>query len=296
MAEMKRLLVATDLSDRASDAIERAARIARDVGARLDLVHVSPPVFVDSTQPLVDQRPVFGANGAGIDVHGVLQQQAAEVEKRHGISCGVYWASGSLIDELVSHADELAADLLVLGFSGAGLMRQMLLGSTAERMLTKLPCPILVVKQRPEGPYRSVLVPVDLSPVSIAAIVGARWLAPAAAMSVLHVFEAPFEGVLRYAGVEEDTMVHYRAVASQETLEQMTKLCADAGLDKRQVRLLAIHGVPSLRIVAREAQQNVDLIVMGKQDESVLESLFLGSVTRRVVARSRCDVLICPGR
>ena len=295
MAEMKRLLVATDLSDSANDATERAARIARDAGARLDLVHVSTPSFVESTQTLVE-RSAFGATDVATDVHGALQQQAAEVEKRHGVSCGVYWASGSLIDELVAHADELAADLLVLGFGGAGLMRQMLLGSTAERMLTKLPCPILVVKQRPEGPYRSALVPVDLSPVSLAAIGGARLLAPSAAMSILHVFEAPFEGVLRYAGVEEDTMVHYRAVASQETLKQMTKLCAEAGLDQRQVRLLAIHGVPSLRIVAREAQQNVDLIVMGKQDESVLESLFLGSVTRRVVARSRCDVLICPGR
>ena len=289
MAELKRLLVATDLSESANDAIERATLIARDAGARLDLVHVSTP-------SLVDQATVVGVNDAGADVRAVLQRQAAGIERRHGLSCGIYWAAGSLIDELVSHADELAADLLVLGFSGAGLMRQMLVGSTAERMLTKLPCPILVVKQRPEGIYRSVLVPIDLSHVSLAAIKGARSLAPAAIMSVLHVFEAPFEGVLRYAGVEEETMIHYRSVASQETLECMTALCVEAGIETEQARLLAIHGVPSLRIVAREAQQNVDLIVMGKQDEHILESLFLGSVTRRVVARSRCDVLICPGR
>lgn len=289
MAEMKRLLLATDLTERAKDAIERAALIARDVGARLDLVHVS-------TSLPADHAPVVGVNGTGADVRGILQKQAAEVEERHGVVCGIHWASGLLIDELIAYADDLATDLLVLGFNGASLMRQLLLGSTAERMLTKVSCPILVVKREPEGPYRSVLVPVDLSPVSLAAISGARSVAPAAAMSVLHVFEAPFEGVLRYAGVDEETMVHYRAVASQETLERMTALCAEAGMDAGQVRLLAIHGVPSLRIVAREVQQNVDLIVMGKQEENVLESLFLGSVTRRVVARSRCDVLICPGR
>ena len=296
MTEMKCLLVATDLSDKANDAIERAALIARDAGAHLDLVHVATPEFMEGAQPLADRASDNDAISTAAYVREALQTQAAAVQERHGVSCGFHMASGTLIDQLASLANQCSADLIVLGFSEDSLVRQLLLGSTAERMMSKAPCPILVVKRRPGGSYRSVLVPVDFSPVSQSAISGARSVAPTAAMSILHVFEAPFEGVLRYAGVEEDTMVHYRAVAHQQAIERMTSLCVAAGMDAQRVRLLAIHGIPSLRIVAREAQQNVDLITMGKQSESVLESLFVGSVTRRVISRSRCDVLICPSR
>lgn len=296
MTEMKRLLVATDLSDRANDAIERAALIARDAGARLDLVHIATPEFTEGAQPLADHASDNGATSTALYVREALQTRVAAVRERHGITCGFHMASGSLIDQLASLANERSADLIVLGFSEDNLVRQLLLGSTAERMMSKAPCPVLVVKRRPEGPYRSVLVPVDFSPVSQSAISGVRSVAPTAVMSILHVFEAPFEGVLRYAGVDEDTMAHYRAVAHQQAIERMTKLCVTARMDAQRVRLLAVHGVPSLRIVARETQQRVDLITMGKQSESVLENLFVGSVTRRVISRSRCDVLICPSR
>lgn len=294
MTEMKRLLVATDLSDRANDAIERAALIARDAGARLDLVYIATPEFMEGTQPPADHASDNGATSTALDVRKALQTRVAVVRERYGISCGFHMASGSLIDQLAFLANEHAADLIVLGFSEDSLVSQLLLGSTAERMMNKAPCPVLVVKRRSEGPYRSVLVPVDFSPVSQSAISGARSVAPTAAMSLLHVFEAPFEGMLRYAGVEEDTMMHYRAAAHQQAIERMTKLCVTAGMDAQRVRLLAVHRVPSLRIVARGTQQRIDLITMGKQSESVLENLFVGSVTRRVISRSRCDVLICP--
>ena len=293
MAALKRLLVATDFSAMADDAIERAALIAKDAGASLDLIHIATPALLERARRLAEETPVEAEQDSSASVQETLNKQAAAVWARHGLSGGVRLASGSLVRELAEHAGKLAADLVVLGFCGASLVRHFLLGSTAERLLTEAPCPILVVKKRPYDRYRSVLVPVDFSAISIPSLAGARSLAPEARMSVLHVFKAPFEGKLRYAGVGEETIAHYRNLAQHEVMQKLLLLCTEAEIDPHGIRLLAVHGHPSQRIVAREAHQNCDLIVMGRQGENVFENLFVGSVTRRVIAKSGCDVLIC---
>lgn len=293
MAALKRLLIATDFSAMADDAIERAALIARDTGASLDLIHIATSVVLAKVQRLAEEAPAEMEEAPPSTVRDELEKQAEAVWIRHGLSGGVHLASGSLVKELARHAAKLTADLVVLGFCGASLVRHFLLGSTAERLLTEAPCPILVVKKRPHDIYRSVLVPVDFSAISPPSLASARSLAPKARMSILHVFEAPFEGKLHYAGVGEETIAHYRNLTQHEVMQKLLTLCAEAKIDPHGVRLLAVHGHPSQRIVAREIHQNCDLIVMGKQGENVFENLFVGSVTRRVIAKSGCDVLIC---
>lgn len=149
---------------------------------------------------------------------------------------------------------------------------------------------MLVVKQAPRGQYRTVLVPVDFSASSIRSIRHAQAIAPHAEIVLLHAFEEPFEGHLRYAGVDEEVINHYRVVAKQEATRKIRALSVDAGLPP--TRLIVIHGDPSLRIIEQEQEQDCDLIVMGKHSESVLEELLVGSVTKHVLADSQCDVLV----
>ena len=293
MAALKRLLVATDFSAMADYAIERAALIARDAGASLDLIHITTLAVLTKVRRLAEETPAEIEQALPSTARDELEKQAEAVWIRHGLSGSIHLASGSLVKELAQHAAKSAADIVVLGFCGASLARHFLLGSTAERLLTESPCPILVVKKRPHDRYRSVLVPVDFSLISLPSLAGARSLAPEARMSILHVFEAPFEGKLYYAGVGEETIEHYRNITQHEVMQKLLTLCAEAKIDPHGVRLLALHGHPSQRIVAREAHQNFDLIVMGNQGENVFENLFVGSVPRRVIAKSACDVLIC---
>lgn len=185
------------------------------------------------------------------------------------------------------------ADLLVLGARGAGNMRHLLLGSTAERMLRKTLRPLLVVKQAPQDAYRRVLVPVDFSSWSAPALALAQAIAPQAELTLLHAFEAPFEGKLHYAGVESATIEHYRSVAKHDALHAMKRLAAEVGLDARAAHSTRVlHGDAARRILEQAQAPGCDLIVIGKHGESMLEELLLGSVTMRVLAESGCDVLV----
>lgn len=292
MSTLRRLLAATDFSVFGNYAVCRAALIAEDSGAILHLMHVATlaplerlRLAVSRTHPDLQQRVLDGAREE-------LRQTGAAILERHGISSSVQVASGPLFQELTGYADALAADLTVLGVRGTTPMRHLLLGSTAERLVGKSRCPVLVVKQPPQEKYRSLLVTVDFSAASLPALLAAHTIAPEAEISLLHVFEVPFEGKLRFAGVDEDEIRYYRSCARQDAMHQLEALCAEAQITSQDVRFIVIDGSPLLNILEQEKIQGCDLIVMGKQGENRLEEMLLGSMTRHVMAESLCDVLV----
>ena len=292
MVALKRLLVATDFSAMASHAVERASLIARQTGASLDLIHVARPEPLDALRRFADGSFDDAVPARLETISESLRQQAARLLERHQLVGSAHVARGPLIAELISHSRALPADLIVLGFCGASLMRHFLLGSTVERMITKAFCPLLVVKQAADAHYRSVLVPVDFSPVSLPTLVHARAIAPDAEIAVQHVVAVPFESKLQYAGVAQETIYHHRIVARRLATRKLLELCLAARIPQQQSRVLVSHGHPSQQIVRQERSRNCDLIVIGKQGENALENLLIGSVTRQVVAKSQGDVLI----
>lgn len=292
MVALKHLLVATDFSAMASHALERASLIASRTGASLDLIHVARNEPFDALRRFADGS-FDDAEQARLEaIRAGLRQQAAFLLARHGLASNARVACGSLIAELISHSRALPADLIVLGFCGASLMRHFLLGSTAERMITKAFCPLLVVKQAAAAHYRSLLVPVDFSPISLPTLVRARAIAADAEIVVQHVVAVPFESKLQYAGVALEAIYRRRIVARRQATTKLLELCQAAQLPSQQTRLLVSHGHPSSQIVRQQRSGRYDLIVIGKHGENALENLLIGSVTRQVVAKSQCDVLI----
>jgi len=110
---------------------------------------------------------------------------------------------------------------------------------------------------------------------------------------LLHAFEVPFEGKLRYAGVEENALSALRVNARREAGAQMNELVARAGLDENRVRRIVVHGEATMQILEQEQEQDCDLIVIGKRGHGLLGEMLLGSVTKHVLARSTADVLVC---
>ena len=77
---------------------------------------------------------------------------------------------GEVLEGITAQVKTLDADLLIIGTHGTNFVRQLLLGTTAERLLRKTLRPVLTVKQPPRRNYQSVLVPIDFSPWSQSAI------------------------------------------------------------------------------------------------------------------------------
>lgn len=291
MNGMNRILAATDLSAPARHAAERAALVAGQTGAALDLIHVASVGPLEKLRQLVGELPAELEQSVLDAARDELRELAAMLVERHGVAAGVSVVAGPLLAEMAGRADAIAADLVVLGARGASFMRHLLLGSTAERMLNQIVRPMLVVKQAAHERYRNVLVAIDFSPASVSALRQASAVAPGGELILLHVFDVPFEGKLRLAGIDEATINHYRVVARQDALQKLNVLCTEAGLPPSRTRLLVLHGDPSQRIVEQEQENDCDLIVVGKQGESMIDAL-LGSVSRHVLSESQCDVLV----
>lgn len=292
MNRLHTLLAATDLSAPSRHAALRAAMLARETGARLEILHVLESSALDEVQRM------FGDDGAALrerlrtQAREALTQLAADVGESQGVSAGQHLAEGAVLKAITAQADNLDASLLILGAHGAGFMHHWLLGANAERLLRKTLRPVLAVKQRPHEAYRSVLVPVDFSPWSQGAIRLAQAAAPHAELILMHAFEMPFEGKMRYAGVEEEIIQRHRTTSHQEALARLHQ-AASATLGVTQGwRTTVVYGDAAPRILEHEEEVGADLIVLGKHGAGMVEELLLGSTTKHVLAQSRCDVLV----
>ena len=296
MSAPRTLIAATDLSAPARHAAERAAQLAqRHPGARLTLAHVVSAGGLDALRRLL-------AGDAGALESGVLERAAkdlaalaADLAARHGCRVDTELLRGSPLAALAELADAREADLLVMGARGARFLRELLPGPTAERMLRTARRPVLIVKQRPQAPYRRILAAVDFSAHAAAAIDAAHAWLPDADIVLLNAFEVELESTLRLAGVHDDTIHAYRIRAREAAKAEMDAFVGRLQVPRDRLTRHFVHGPAALRIVEHERTLDADLIVMGKHGQSVMEELLLGSVTRHVLAYCTSDVFIAGG-
>ena len=298
MTNAKTILVATDLSAPARHAVERAFYLAARVGCELHLLHAIELDTLDSLREMLGGDVAPLRNVLENDARARLDQLVGDPAIHRGVVGRSRVVSGNPLAVIAAEADALDAHLVVLGARGESFLRHALLGSTAARLLRKSARrPVLVVKQAPHEAYRSVLVAVDFSPVSLQAIRTARQWAPAAELILLHAFELPYEGKLTFAGVDEQVIRHYIAKEGDERRKRLHEVAASAGLATSDYLARVMHGDPAQQVVAMEQEYDADLIVLGKHGDHVAEELLLGSVTKHVLAESQCDVLtICDPR
>jgi nucleotide-binding universal stress UspA family protein len=146
MIELKRILVATDFSESSQFAMRYAQALAETFHASLHVLHVvEDPVVhgwtsVDFNPDLPSYREVLG-NAAKARLDNVLSE--ADRERFHAELVAKF---GSPFVEIVRYAKDQAVDLIVLGTHGRGPVRHMLMGSVAEKVVRKAPCPVLTVR------------------------------------------------------------------------------------------------------------------------------------------------------
>jgi nucleotide-binding universal stress UspA family protein len=140
----KNILVATDFSEQAHQAVLHAIELAKKIGASVHLLHVySIPVVglpeggVMPTGKMLDQ--IIG------DSRGALEKVAAECAPS-GVLGQHILRAGDAREVIVSTAKELAVDLVVVGTHGRRGLSRVILGSVAESVVRTAPCPVLTVR------------------------------------------------------------------------------------------------------------------------------------------------------
>jgi nucleotide-binding universal stress UspA family protein len=290
MRPQLRIVVGVDFSAESLSALGRAALLAEQCGGTLRLLHVIPREDIDAfaeeslLHPGVEERVLAAARArlsATLGAFPMRARDAAEIEV----------AVGRVHEQCLRAAE--AADLLVLGPRGDKLLRNLFIGSTADRLLRASPCPVLVVEQAPAGPYSNVLLPLDDPERAGDALdAAARW-APEATMLAVHAIRVPLESSMRLAGADDDAIARVRSRARQEAARRFAELQPPLARPGRW-HLSVIEGDPLPVILDQAATARADLIVIGKQGRAPWQEFLLGSVTRRVLAAAPCDVLVLP--
>ncbi len=282
---MRTLLVATDLSARSHRALRRAALLARAEGAAIVLLHV-----VDDDQPA---RMVDAARSTALEL---LDDQSRAVRDQDGVACHPEVALGEPFEAIARAATHHAAELVVIGQHRREILRDLFLGTTAERTIRSTTLPVLMVQSPATRRYRAVLAAMDLSDIAARALGCAAelGLTREALVGALHVYAPVGGGALARSGMTTRSREAAEAGEAAAAAADLDASLADL-VDAPAQRLVrpATGGVADM-ICDTARSLSADLIVVGTRSRSNLASLLLGSVAGEVLRYAPCDVLAVP--
>jgi len=276
---MNTIIVATDFSDQAATALDQAIAIARRTGAEIYLVNALEEGMRDHYQ----------------EVQILLSEQQslctrADVRASKRIVIG-YPDTG-----LVGFAEEVDADLIVLGTHGRTGFQRFLMGSVAERVVRMSGTNVMVARPRSHGldGYNHILVPTDFSDAAEQALAAATQLvAKGGVIELFHCWQLP-GAVTGYWGPAADQSAVLDPLRRElrETAEaQGTKLIDRYG---RGAKVIAteIEDAPSHGIRKRLESDSYDLVVMGSHGRRGFRRWMLGSVAETTVRYAPCSVVV----
>jgi nucleotide-binding universal stress UspA family protein len=145
-----RILLATDGSEQAELAVLRAVELADATDSELHVVHVGVvPIFLQSYPGTLGY---YGKLYEQIEEESkeLLRKQSLRVKAAGGTVAGSHLRMGQVALEIVALAEELGADLIVMGCRGLGGVRRALMGSVSDSVVRHAHCPVLVVRQEKE--------------------------------------------------------------------------------------------------------------------------------------------------
>lgn len=290
MTSFESLLVATDFSVDGNNAVRRAALLAHEHGTRLHILHV---VKAAGCRLLRDwYSPTLDLDLRTAQARGALQRVAVEITAAYDVVPTIEVLVGDPLETLLRASER--ADLVVMGRCGRSRLGRLLVGRTTERLLRTCRRPVLVVRRPVEQSYRQLLVPIDFTASSDAAIRVAAHMRQEARMQVFHAINSRRDAVLRDADVPERIIRETRLLEEAGTNARMRRQVAGLGLDCSPMNFALAYGSAVESTLRHARQLGADLIVAGKQGRSTVGGFLLGSVSSGVLAESACDMLIVP--
>jgi nucleotide-binding universal stress UspA family protein len=143
----ERIVVGTDGSETAAEAVRQASELAGLTGAKLDIVSAYAPVSGQRLRDEAGEIPgdVAHAVGPREDVNVILEA-AAGPARESGLEVKVHPREGDPADAILDVAEQTKADLVVVGNKGMTGARRFLLGSVPNKISHHAPCGVYIVR------------------------------------------------------------------------------------------------------------------------------------------------------
>jgi len=282
------MLFAADFSENSKEAFRMACSLAVENKTRLIVLHVVEPAWVAKTADDLGLGSVPTSETEG--GHEFLKRRMGEVyAPNHPIDVEYRTNEGDAAEEILCMADEIGADLIVMGTHGRTGLRRLLAGSVATAVLRGAHCAVLALRShdrpRDAKEIRVILHPTDSSDGSEAVLRVARSLARdlGAKLILLH--------VVPIAVFPIESAVPVDPQAYRDVMEAVRQHLDGPDLKYPvEARLGQGDAADEIRRMAREV--GCDLIVMGTQGRTGLDRLLLGSVAESVLAKADCPVMV----
>jgi nucleotide-binding universal stress UspA family protein len=141
------IVVGTDGSDTAGEAVRQATELAKAVGAKINLVSAFEPV---GNQRLREERQQVPEDMSWMvnereDVNATLKA-AEEQIKEQGINVEIFARQGDPADAILDVAEEQNADLIIVGNKGMSGAKRFLLGSVPNKVSHHAPCSVMIIR------------------------------------------------------------------------------------------------------------------------------------------------------
>jgi len=262
---VQHILVAHDLSPDADLALRRAAQLTHQTGARISLLYV-----LDERASAADEQ----------DARALLQERL----QRNGLSHIEPWIRrGPPVEEILTQAQGLEADLLVLGQHHRG-SSQGFAGTTLERIMLESPAPLLLATAPADTPYKRAMAALDFSRCATRAMQYAwELLGDGAQLRALHVHEMAEVHGPDYEGL----------ALQQELFDQLIEdIQSQLPRTGAQLSHSLLQGERSNCLEAAIGDLQPQLLALGSHSRGELSSALLGSLARQFLDRPPCDILI----
>ena len=141
----KRIVVGTDGSDTASQAVAKASELAKLAGAELNIVSAFEPVSKTGSRPSerrAGRRPVRDQPQRGRQPH---PRSAAAPARKEGVDVHIHPVQGDPSDAIINTAEKVDADLVIVGNKGMTGARRFILGSVPNNISHHAPCSVMIV-------------------------------------------------------------------------------------------------------------------------------------------------------
>lgn len=279
--QVKRLLVATDLSERSDRAVDRAISLARKFQSSLTVLHVVegdlPPSIADA------QR---NASLRNLEEHIASIPPSADLDIELSVVFGKDWS------EILRQAETSRSDLIVLGLHREVGLEGLFRGTTVERVIRKGDLPVLVVKNRAMRDYKNIVVGMDFSLNSRRAIEFALDLTLTSSLCLVHAYDLPYRAFLMGSSDTEPSVSNRDEQRFFDMVNQEMDGCL-SGLESSSIKLTKVmrEGSPHDVLRKQVLESGADLLVLGTHGRTGVAHALLGSVAEGFLIDPPCDVL-----
>ena len=292
-ARFRTLLVPIDLTPISDRILGRLSLLPLADDAEVMLLHVVP----GSLTPR--QR-----RDAEHDAHKVLASEALHLRKSLAKNVRIHPVVklGSAAEEIGACATELKAELIVMGRGGSRALRDVFLGSTAERVIRQARLPVLVVRLPPRATHKRPALALDLDQAAheIVRLLLRVLPPPRPRVALIHAYDIPYRSVM-YPSLSDDdaerTDEEFRLAAHEDLAGLLAKALGKVNVrpeDMPSWKTHVWHGSPLVVVRKVMKRAETDLLVLGTRGYSGAAYAFLGTVAGELLRQAKCDVLVVP--